>query len=88
MSLMNTLMLSCRKATELMERRTMEALGTLDRMQLWMHLRVCDGCRAFQKQNARIDEMMEVRDQPETSLDTTGLEERVLTALEKDRSST
>ncbi|HMQ77356.1 MAG TPA: hypothetical protein PKE21_14495 [Flavobacteriales bacterium] len=80
---MNTLMLSCRKATHLMERRTMEELGTLGRMQLWVHLRVCDGCRAFQKQNAQMDVLMKNREPVDASVDTTVLEKRILTALEK-----
>jgi hypothetical protein len=81
MSLMNTLMLSCRKATQLMEQRSMAPLGTMDRMQLWMHLRVCDGCRAYQKQNTIIDRMMEQRkgDDQECVV----LEERILKAVEK-----
>ncbi|QQR88022.1 MAG: hypothetical protein IPJ76_07355 [Flavobacteriales bacterium] len=81
MSLMNTLMLSCRKATQLMERRTMAPLGTVDRMQLWMHLRVCDGCRAFQKQNATIEHLMENRDVGTTMPDSATLEERVLKSI-------
>lgn len=80
MSLMTTLMLSCRKATLLMEQRTVAPLSAVDRMQLWMHLRVCDGCRAFEKQNATIERLMEKRDEKPALADTTALEQRILSA--------
>ncbi|MEX1131682.1 MAG: hypothetical protein WEC15_00520 [Flavobacteriales bacterium] len=82
MGLLNTLMLSCRKATELMERSTMQPLPMGDRMRLWMHRRACDGCRAFEKQNAAMDQLLEKR--PERAVDARALEGRILQALERD----
>jgi len=81
MSLINTLLLSCRKATYLMERRTMEALGTLDRMQLWMHVRVCAVCQVYAKQNAQIEELLEMRERTDATVDTTLLEQRIISAI-------
>lgn len=83
MGLMNTLMLSCRKATLLMERRTVVPLNTMDRMQLWMHLRVCDGCRAFEKQSKAIDALLVDRDTTFTVVPSKNLEERILKTIEK-----
>lgn len=80
MSLMTTLMLSCRKAMLLMEQRTVAPLSAMDQMQLWMHLRVCDGCRAFEKQNATIERLMEKRDEKPAPVDATALEQRILSA--------
>lgn len=82
MGLMNTLMLSCRKATLLMEQRTMAPLNAMDRMQLWMHLRVCDGCRAFEKQNTTIDRMMEERHEHTDAAQNAALEERIMKAID------
>ncbi len=82
MSLMTTLMLSCRKATELVERRSTQPLSALERMQLWMHERACDGCRAFDKQSRTIDALMADRDTIFTEVPNKPLEERILKAIE------
>jgi predicted anti-sigma-YlaC factor YlaD len=52
---MNILMLSCRKATELMEKKLHAGIGPLENIQLFMHTQMCDGCRAYQKQNRFLD---------------------------------
>ena len=83
MSLMNTLMLSCRKATELMERRSLKPLSATERMQLWLHERACDGCRAFDKQSKAIDALMVDRDTVFTEVASKPLEERILKAIEE-----
>lgn len=82
MGLMNTLMLSCRKATLLMEQRTMAPLNVVDRMQLWMHLRVCDGCRAFEKQNTTIERLMVERNERTDAAENAALEERIMKAID------
>jgi hypothetical protein len=82
MGLMNTLMLSCRKATDLMERASMRPLPMGDRMRLWMHLKVCDGCRAFGKQSKIIDDLLAQRDTTFMPVESKPLEDRILKALE------
>lgn len=83
MSLMTTLMLSCRKATELMERRSMQPLSAMERMQLWMHERACNGCRVFDKQSKAIDNLLVDRDTTFTEVPSKNLEERILKAIEE-----
>jgi hypothetical protein len=85
MGLMNSLMLSCRKATELMERASMQPLPAGDRMRLWMHLKVCDGCRAFEKQGQVIDQLITQRKVNAT--DSAALEERILQAIDEKGST-
>lgn len=85
MGLMNSLMLSCRKATELTERATMQPLPMGDRVRLWMHLKVCDGCRAFQKQGRVIDQLMTQR--MVNTTDSAAVEGRILQAID-DKGST
>jgi hypothetical protein len=80
MGLMQTLLLSCRKATLLLERRTMAPLNAQERMQLWMHTRICSGCRAFAAQNAMIDKLAEARD-AKPDIDPDPLKERILKDL-------
>lgn len=51
MRLMNILMLSCRKATELMEKKLHTPLGPPEKFQLFLHKQMCDGCRLYEKQS-------------------------------------
>ncbi len=59
MNIMNTMMLSCVKATELMEMKENVPLGLLKTMQLHMHTAMCSGCRNYMKQSRLIDELIE-----------------------------
>ncbi len=59
MNIMNATMLSCVKATELMEMKENVPLGLLKTMQLHMHTAMCSGCRNYMKQSRLIDELIE-----------------------------
>lgn len=81
MGLMQTLMLSCRKAAELTERQSFAPLPAVQGFQLWMHTRICAGCQAYQRQSKRIDLLLEQRG-TETALRPTGpMEERIIAAI-------
>lgn len=41
-------MIPCRRATELLSQGQDRPLGLRERIQLWLHLRICTGCRATQ----------------------------------------
>ena len=56
---MNAMMLSCVKATELMEMKEHLPLGLLKTMQLNMHTLMCSGCRNYMKQSQLIDELFQ-----------------------------
>ena len=43
-------MLTCKQVSELVSHSLDRSLGWLERWRLAMHLRVCEGCRNFQKQ--------------------------------------
>jgi len=58
MRLMNLLMLSCRKATELMEKKNRAPLKALETLQLFMHTRMCDACTQYEKQSHFIDNLL------------------------------
>ncbi len=51
-------MLSCFKATELMEMKEHVPLGLIKTMQLHMHTVMCSGCRNYKKQTKLIDELL------------------------------
>ncbi len=55
---MNALMLSCVKATELMEMKENVPLGLLKTMQLHMHTAMCSGCRNYMKQTKLINQLL------------------------------
>ena len=51
-------MLSCKKATELIEKDLLVGLSRKERLKLRVHLSMCDGCKAYQKQSQQIDKFL------------------------------
>lgn len=51
-------MLSCKKATELVEKQSLVGLSTKERFRLRLHTSMCDGCTAYQKQSLLIDKLL------------------------------
>ena len=82
MGLMQTLLLSCRKAAELIEQQSFAPLPTGQKVQLWMHTRICAGCRTFQHQNELIDVLLEKRGTELVPSSAAGLEQRIITAID------
>ncbi|MDN5350280.1 MAG: hypothetical protein PWQ54_1676 [Bacteroidales bacterium] len=52
-------MLSCLKATELIEKKSVFLLSPLEKAQLFMHTRVCDVCRNYQQQSELLDKVIQ-----------------------------
>jgi len=52
--LMNVLMLSCKKATELFERKQETGLSRVQNVQLHLHTSMCSACTAYQKQSKQL----------------------------------
>ena len=57
--IMHILMLSCLKATELIEKRFHVKLSFKERLQLRMHLMMCEKCTRYQKQSAFLEKSIE-----------------------------
>lgn len=55
--IMNWLMLSCKKATELIEKRLLLKLTFKEKIQLKMHKSMCSACTAYEKQSKKLDEL-------------------------------
>lgn len=53
--MMNILMLSCKKATELIEKRIVTKLSAIEKIQLKMHTAVCSQCSIYEIQSDIID---------------------------------
>lgn len=52
------MMLSCVKATELMEMKEHVPLGLVKTMQLHMHTAMCSGCKNYMKQSLLINALL------------------------------
>lgn len=48
---MNKMMLSCTKATELIEKNAFDGLSTTENIRLSMHTTMCYACKQYQKQS-------------------------------------
>lgn len=51
-------MLSCVKATQLIEQKSMDGLTMKDSLRLSMHVAVCSACRQYQKQSALLNDAL------------------------------
>ncbi len=58
MKLMNFLMLSCKKSSELIDKSQRIELSMRERFLLRMHTSMCDGCKAYQKQSKLLDKIL------------------------------
>lgn len=51
-------MLSCKKASELIDKKSVVNLSMKENVMLHMHTAMCDGCKAYQKQSKILDELL------------------------------
>lgn len=82
-------MLSCKKATELMEKQSLVGLSAREKFRLRLHTSMCDGCTAYQKQSLLIDKILHHHvacPNPENILEeeNSALKDRILSNLEKE----
>lgn len=83
---MNWLMLSCKQATELIEKRSVDGLSAREKIRLRMHTSLCDGCTAYEKQNELINKLLNSNYSKKSSVvppqvANTELEDRILKKL-------
>jgi hypothetical protein len=55
---MNLLILSCMRATFFIEKSHAGPLSFINRLQLKMHVAICDKCSAYQKQSLFIEQVL------------------------------
>lgn len=55
---MNILMLSCKKASELIDLKSVRKLSMKEKVMLRMHTSMCDGCTAYMKQSKVLDDLL------------------------------
>ncbi len=61
--LLNIFMLSCLRASELIEKRLVGKLSAKERIQLSMHTSMCDACKSWEKQSKDLDNSLKTHRQ-------------------------
>jgi hypothetical protein len=56
--IMHIILYSCRKATELIDKRSVMGLSWMERTRLFMHKSLCDACTTYDKQSRLIDRFL------------------------------
>jgi len=56
--LVHAVVLSCKKATELLDKQSLFELRWLERTQLRWHKSICNSCKRYEKQSALIDHIL------------------------------
>jgi hypothetical protein len=85
--MMNIIMLSCKKATELIEKRLVTKLSHVEKIQLKMHTAVCSQCATYEKQSEIIEKCIAQIHQPDKEQMKLSSErkEQILKELEKTK---
>lgn len=81
MNLMNAMMLSCVKATELMEQKELMPLDLMQKVQLRMHVAMCSGCRNYMKQTVLINKLLDRTFNSALVVDTSELEKTIIAKI-------
>ncbi len=81
-------MLSCKKATELIEKQSLVGLSAKEKFRLHLHTSMCDGCTAYQKQSLLIDKLLRAHiggqlSDTMTEIENAALKDRILSDLPK-----
>lgn len=56
--ILHILFLSCKKATFLIEKGNIKPLSFMDKLQLSMHIKMCNKCADYQKQSLFIENIL------------------------------
>lgn len=81
-------MLSCKRATELIEKKSILGLSWKENVQLKVHTKMCDACSHYQKQSKEIDTLIDKHihstdENKVPEMENKKLKETILHSLEK-----
>lgn len=84
--ILHFLMLSCDKATQLIEKKLLFDLSFREKIQLKMHKSICDACTTYEKQSKIIEEALQSKIQPNNPeqidiIQNDSLKEKILNKL-------
>ncbi len=75
-------MLSCRKATELIEKKSVTRLSMKEKIGLGLHKSICDACTAYEKQSRKMDQLLQQHThQHSADLNNDALKEKIIKSL-------
>ena len=84
--MMKKLMLSCKTATGLMEKKHLERLSIRERIQLAFHTTLCDACRRYEQQSRLLERLFKSKAagpvSPGLKKESAELEEKILQQLD------
>ena len=84
--IMHIILYSCRKATELIDKRSVMGLSWIESIRLFMHKSLCDACTTYDKQSRLIDRLLhhhlhDHREENAPQLQNNELKERIIERL-------
>ncbi|KAA2242548.1 hypothetical protein F0L74_08410 [Chitinophaga agrisoli] len=88
-SVLHILLLSCSKATGLIEKELYFRLSPIDKIRLFMHAGICGFCHRYRKHSRLLDRLMielhhtHQHAQEPAEQDVTALKQRIIDSLEK-----
>lgn len=84
MSTMNYIALSCKKATELVEKKQASKLSLIENIQLKLHLNMCKTCKEYESKSVFIESILEKMQQNKPNLELDhNIKAQILNKLEK-----
>lgn len=90
--LMNVMMLSCKKASGLIEKKLHFPLSPVEMVQLMVHTSMCDACRNYQKQSTELDALLDKHIHHDPKMDDShddvlsdDIKSRIVRELEKNK---
>ena len=73
---------SCKKASEMVEKRNLFGLSFLEKIKLKMHLSACKACKAYDKQSELIDQAISNHPEENVQLSSSS-KEQIINSLKK-----
>jgi hypothetical protein len=58
-NIMNSLLLSCKKASGLIEKKLHFPLNPIEKVQLFVHTNMCDACQKYQRESVEMDALLD-----------------------------
>lgn len=81
-------MLSCKRASGLIEKKASLSLNPLEKVQLFFHTSICDACKNYEMQSKDLDSMLDKHmhsskpDAPQSTL-SAEIKNKIISDLEK-----
>ena len=82
--IMNIFILSCKRTTELIEKRDVEALSLIEKLQLSLHVSMCKACKSYEKKSQIIEQAVSQWIKNKKTIENSELSGNVKTSIIKE----